>query len=70
MISLKNTQICGAELMSLMILTRTEHWDNYMYHYITICIFVKHFDMPFKNRDNNYDKTYHVKSTEVISIRF
>ena len=41
-----------------------------MYHYITICIFVKHFDMPFKNRDNNYDKTYHVKSTEVISIRF
>ena len=68
MISLKNTQICGAELMSLMILTRTEHWDNYMYHYITICIFVKHFDMPFKNRDNNYDKTYHGKSTEVISI--
>ena len=30
--------------------------DNYMYHYITICIFVDHFDMPFKNRDNNYDK--------------
>ena len=25
MISLKNTEICGAELMSLMILTRTEH---------------------------------------------
>ena len=29
-------EICGAELMSLMILTRTEHWDNKMYHYITI----------------------------------
>ena len=28
MISHKNTEICGAELMSLMILTRTEHWDN------------------------------------------
>ena len=56
-------EICGAELMSSMILTRTEHWDNYMYHYITICIFVEHFDMPFKNRDNNYDKTYQSHST-------
>ena len=61
MISLRNTEICDAELMSLMILTRTQHWDNwnyYMYHYITICIFVEHFDMPFNNRDNNNDKTY------------
>ena len=61
--SLKNTEICGTELMSLMILTRTERWDNYMYHYITICIFVEHFDMPFKNRDNNYDKTYQSHGT-------
>ena len=54
MISLKKIwEICGAELMSLMILTRTEHWDNKMYHYITLCIFVEHFDMPFKNCDNN-----------------
>ena len=28
MISLRNTKMCGAELMSLMMLTRTEHWDN------------------------------------------
>ena len=65
-ISFRNTEICGVELMSLMILIRAQHWDNwdyYMYHYITICIFVEHFDMPFKNRDNNYDKTYESHNT-------
>ena len=30
---------------------------------ICICIFVEHFDMPFKNRDNNYDTTYQSHST-------
>ena len=36
MISFKNTETYGAELMSLMIdlLTRTEPWDDYMYLYI------------------------------------
>ena len=31
-ISFRNTEIFGAELMSLMILTRTQHWDNWDYY--------------------------------------
>ena len=56
MISLKNTETCGAELMSLVIDLNPEMT-------ICICIFVEHFDMPFKIRDNNYDTTYQSHST-------
>ena len=31
-ISFRNTEIFGAELMSLMILTRTQHWGNWHYY--------------------------------------
>ena len=31
-ITFRNTEISGAELMSLMILTRTQHWDNWNYY--------------------------------------